>query len=298
MPAMSHTTIADLNRQFPLGEAARFIVGHNGLPCLSIATPAASAAVFLHGAHLTHFQPTGRQPVLWLSGKSNYENGKPIRGGVPICFPWFGPKADDSSAPIHGLVRSQSWLCRDLRHLDHEHIEVTLGLVIPDQFDIAYTITVGPSLSLRLSATNISRAPARWEMALHTYFAISDIHHVTVHGLDGVTFIDKMDSAARKVQRGDITISAETDRVYVNAPSTLSLADPGFGRRTVLRTTGAHSAVVWNPWIEKSKKMADFGDDEWPGMICIETANAADNALTIPPGASHAMTAAIEVVSL
>jgi glucose-6-phosphate 1-epimerase len=181
---------------------------------------------------------------------------------------------------------------------------VTLSLVsdagtravgAPD-FDLRFDVRLGETLSMALTVANPSQAPLIFEEALHSYFALSDVRHVGVEGLAGATFIDKTDSMARKTQDdAAIAIGAETDRLYLNTSATITLADPGFARRITVTKTGSLASVVWNPWIAKSRAMPDFGDDEWPGMICLETANAADHAVTLPPGGRHTMTAAIAV---
>jgi D-hexose-6-phosphate mutarotase len=166
-------------------------------------------------------------------------------------------------------------------------------------FALAFEVRLGDALSMALTVLNTGQAPLPFEEALHSYFAVSDVRRVGVSGLAGATFIDKTAAMARKTQDGAaISIGAETDRLYLDTPATVTLTDPGFGRRITVSKTGSLASVVWNPWIAKSRAMPDFGDDEWPGMICIETANAADHAITLRPGATHTMTAAISVASL
>jgi len=282
--------------------------GQGGLPRLTVATAHCTAELYLHGAHLCRWQPRGQaQPVLWMSEASRFETGAPIRGGVPVCFPWFGPKAGDPSAPAHGVARLSAW------SLDRAAVEpdgtavIRLSLVSnaatralgAPAFALAFEVRLGDALSMALTVMNTAQAPLPFEEALHSYFAVSDVRRVGVSGLAGATFIDKTAAMARKTQDGAaISIGAETDRLYLDTPATVTLTDPGFGRRITVSKTGSLASVVWNPWIAKSRAMPDFGDDEWPGMICIETANAADHAITLRPGATHTMTAAISVASL
>ena len=282
--------------------------GRGGLSRLTVATDLCTAELYLHGAHLCRWQPRGQaQPVLWMSEASRFETGAPIRGGVPVCFPWFGPKAGDPSAPAHGVARLSAW------SLDRAAVEpdgtavIRLSLVSnaatralgAPAFALAFEVRLGDALSMALRVENLGHAPLTFEEALHSYFAVSDVRQVGVSGLAGATFIDKTDAMARKTQDGAaISIGAETDRLYLDTPATVTLTDPGFGRRITVSKTGSLASVVWNPWIAKSRAMPDFGDDEWPGMICIETANAADHAITLRPGATHTMTAAISVASL
>jgi D-hexose-6-phosphate mutarotase len=166
-------------------------------------------------------------------------------------------------------------------------------------FVLTYEVRLGDTLSMSLTVTNPGEAPLTFEEALHTYLAVSDVRQAGVEGLAGATFVDKTDGGRRKTQDDAvIAISDETDRLYLDTPATVMLTDPGLGRLISVVKAGSLSSVVWNPWIAKSRAMPDFGDNEWPGMICVETANAADNAVTLPPGAWHTMTAAISVAGL
>jgi len=279
--------------------------GRGGLARLSIDTDICAAELYLHGAHLCRWQPRSQpHPVLWMSEASRFETGVPIRGGVPICFPWFGPKAGDPSAPVHGVARISAWNLDSVALDPDGTVVVRLGLVcgthasphVPHDLRLAYELRLGRDLSMALTVTNPGDAPIVFEEALHTYFAVGDVRQVSVAGLEGAAYLDKVDGATRKTQTDVlITIAGETDRLYLDTGAAVTLTDPGLGRRIRVEKTGSRSSVVWNPWVAKSRAMADFGDDEWPGMICIETANAADNAVTVPPHASHSMTAAIGV---
>jgi glucose-6-phosphate 1-epimerase len=280
--------------------------GRGGLPRLSVATELCAAELYLHGAHLCGWQPRSQpHPVLWMSQASRFEAGAPIRGGVPICFPWFGPKAGDAGAPVHGVVRIRPWTLESVEVAADSTVVVALSLVsdagtravgAPD-FDVRFEVRLGETLAMALTVVNPSQAPLIFEEALHSYFAVSDVRHVGVEGLAGATFIDKTDAMARKTQHDAvIAIGAETDRLYLNTPATITLTDPGFGRRIIVSKKGSLASVVWNPWIAKSRAMPDFGDDEWPGMICLETANAADHAVTLPPVGRHTMAAEVSVL--
>ena len=279
--------------------------GRGGLARLSIDTDICAAELYLHGAHLCAWQPRSQpHPVLWMSEASRFESGAPIRGGVPICFPWFGPKGGDPSAPVHGVVRISSWhldgVTREADGSAVVRVSLDCGVLesphVPRELVLAYELRLGRGLSMALTVTNPGDAPIVFEEALHTYFAVGDVRQVSVAGLEGATYMDKVDGAKRKTQTDAlITIAGETDRLYLNTGAAVTLSDPGLGRRIRVEKTGSRSSVVWNPWVAKSRAMADFGDDEWPGMICLETANAADNAVTVPPHASQTMTATISV---
>ena len=282
--------------------------GRGGLARLSIDTPACAAELYLHGAHLCRWQPRGQpNPVLWMSESSRFEAGAPIRGGVPICFPWFGPKAGDPSAPVHGVARISLWTLDAVTLEPDGAIVVRLGLGpgtqagadTPHNLALAFELRLGSALAMALTATNTGESPSTFEEALHTYFSVGDVRRVAVAGLEGATYVDKVDGATRKTQtEASITVAGETDRLYLDTEAAITLTDPGFGRRIRVTKTGSRSSVVWNPWVAKSRAMPDFGDEEWPGMICIETANAADNAVTLPPHASHTMRATISVSAI
>jgi glucose-6-phosphate 1-epimerase len=279
--------------------------GRGGLRRLSIDTGICAAELYLHGAHLCRWQPRSQpHPVLWMSEASRFESGAPIRGGVPICFPWFGPKAGDPSAPVHGVARISAWNLDGVALEADGSVVVRLGLDfsslasphVTHNLMLAYELRLGRGLSMALTVTNPADVPATFEVALHTYLAVGDVRQASVAGLEGVTYVDKVDGAKRRTQtEALITIAGETDRLYLDTGAAITLTDPGLGRRIRVEKTGSRSSVVWNPWVAKSRAMADFGDDEWPGMICLETANAADNAVTVPPHASQTMTATISV---
>jgi glucose-6-phosphate 1-epimerase len=292
---MPTLTVDQLNDRFAVGDAARFEAGEGGLKRLAIATPHATAQVYLHGAHVAQWQPDGFAPVLWLSQRSHFAAGKPIRGGVPICFPWFGPNADDPAAPAHGLARTKAWDVAGVHRTADGEVVVELETLVLD-FAVTYTVTVGPSLTMTLHARNRAAAPRRFEAALHTYFTVGDVRQVRIAGLAGATYIDKVDAARRKVQGAEpIMFTQETDRVYLDTTAACVLDDPVLLRRITVEKAGSQTTVVWNPWTAKAARMEDFGDDEWPGMCCIETANVADHAVTLSPGGDHGMTAAIHV---
>jgi glucose-6-phosphate 1-epimerase len=275
---------------------------------LTIETGLCAAELYLHGAHLCRWQPRHQShPVLWMSESSRFEAGAPIRGGVPICFPWFGTRAGDPSAPVHGIARISAWTLDGAGLEGDGSVVVRLSLDCgalevphaPHDLHLAYELHLGRELSMALTVTNRGGVPCTFEEAVHTYFSVGDVRQVSVAGLEGATYVDKVDGGTRKTQPDEpVTIGAETDRLYLDTGTAVTLADRVLGRSIRLEKTGSRSTVVWNPWVAKSRAMPDFGDDEWPGMLCIETANAADNAVTLPPHASHTMTAAIRVTAI
>ena len=291
-----------MDPRFPDG--VRLEPGPGGLERLRLEAAEGEAHVFLHGGHVSHFQPKGDRPVMWLSGSSRFDTSHAIRGGVPVCFPWFGPKAGAADAPMHGFARILPWTLVGVTREASGRLEATLELTpeaaarggFKQELGVTLTVSVGRSLSLTLAVQNGGAAPARFEEALHSYFAVSDVTQVRVHGLEGTAYLDKTEAMARKRgTAGPTSISAETDRVYLDTTATVTIEDPGWKRRVVVAKTGSASTVLWNPWIAKARAMPDFGDDEWPRMLCVETANVGDQAVTLAPGATHVMTATLSV---
>jgi glucose-6-phosphate 1-epimerase len=294
-----------MERRFPDG--VRLEPGPGGLERLRLEASEGEAHVFLHGGHVSHFQPKGERPVLWLSGVSRFERTHAIRGGVPVCFPWFGPKPGAPDAPMHGFARILPWALVEVTREPAGRLEARLELTAEaaarggfrQELGVTLTLSVGRSLRLTLAVHNEGAAPARFEEALHSYFAVSDVTSVRVHGLEATSYLDKTEAMARKPgAAGAVAISAETDRVYLDTTATVTIEDPGWDRRVVVAKTGSASTVLWNPWVAKARAMPDFGDDEWPRMLCVETANVGEQALTLAPGATHVMTATLGVEPL
>jgi len=288
----------DLNRHAIAG-VAEVVGGQGGLPAVRVRGAAAEGLVYLHGAHVAAWKPAGMEEVLWMSAKSAFEPAKAIRGGVPVCFPWFGPKKD---AAVHGFARVAVWELESIRHaaagvtvaLLLRSNEVTRGMW-PGDFSLRHRVTFGAQLEMALELTNTGGAALTAEEALHTYFAVGDVRQARVKGLAGVTYVDKVDAAKQKLQEGDITITGETDRVYLNTRGAVVIEDAAKRRRITVGKENSLATVVWNPWIAKAKAMADFGDDEWPGMICVETCNVGPHAVSVAAGQTHVMTARVGV---
>jgi glucose-6-phosphate 1-epimerase len=285
-------------------DGARLEKGPGGLDRLALHAVEGEALVYLQGAHVAHFQPQGEKPVLWMSAESRFEAGKPLRGGVPICFPWFGPKAGSPDAPLHGFARILPWTIGSIAREADGRLRAVLDLSaeaatrggFPRELSLSLGVTVGRSLRMELTVRNVDSAAVTFEAALHSYFAVSDVRQVRIRGLEGVSYVDKTAAMARKPgEAGPISIAAETDRVYAGTSGTVTIEDPGWRRRIVVSKSGSRTTVIWNPWVAKAKAMPDFGDEEWTGLLCVETANALDDAVTLGPDASHAMTATIEV---
>lgn len=256
------------------------------------------AELLLQGAHVLHWQPAGHRPVLWLSHNSYREAGRPVRGGIPICFPWFGPHPSDNTQPAHGSARISPWQLVAVEPTeDNDEVELRLTCQL-EPFAAEFRLRVGRELkcSLEIQLPPQLPRPATFEAALHTYLAVSDIRSVEVSGLETVPFLNKVPGQSHGAASGvPITFSGETDRVYQQTEHSVQVTDRGWQRAITISKSGSQSTVVWNPWIDKSQRMPDFGDHEWTQMLCVETANVGDCAVTLQPGQSHTMHALIAV---
>ena len=294
--------LTQLNEHFSIPGVLAFHATASGLIYAGITAPHASATVYLQGAHLATWQPKGQQPAIFVSRKSEFAPGKPIRGGVPIAFPWFAARHDGKTGPSHGFARIQDWtLAFAALAGDDLHLTFTLGPTEMsrslgyDNFRLAYQLIIGRSLSMQLTVANDAVEPLVFEEALHTYYAVADIHEISVNGLEGVTYLDKNDNLQAKQQHGAITITEPTDRVYLNTSSTCILHDIAGKRRITVAKTGSNTTVVWNPWESGASKLPDLDPTEWHEFLAVETVNAAANAITLAPGARHVMQANISV---
>lgn len=290
-------------RRWEIPCIAAFTDTPGGLVRIDLTPALSKAQIYLHGAHVASFQPSGAEPVLFLSRLSQFEKDKPIRGGVPVIFPWFGPRAGNPDSPAHGFARTMTWEVESLTCADGASVELVLVLESndvtcaqwPHDFTLRHRISVGSELTMVLEVTNRSGALFSFEEALHTYFTISDIHDVIATGFEGAEYLDKAHAARRKTQDfSPIRITEETDRLYLNTRTTCVVEDPGMSRRIIVEKAGSDSTVLWNPWSAKAARLADLGD-EWPGMICIETVNAAENSVTLEAGATHEMRATVRL---
>ncbi|MEM8875137.1 MAG: D-hexose-6-phosphate mutarotase [Planctomycetota bacterium] len=251
-------------------------------------------SAYLNGAHLTRWHPPGHEPVIFVSEKAILDPGKAIRGGIPICFPWFG----GAGKPSHGFARITQWLTDDV---GDDHVKFKLAAteatrdVWPHDFEAGMELSGGDALDATFTVRNTGNVAYDIELALHTYFTVADVRNVTLTGFADCDYIDQLADNAVVTQQGEQTIDGEVDRIYQNHTDDVTITDPGMSRRITVKKTGSKSTVLWNPHVEKAKRLADFGDDEWPRMLCVETANIGDHAVTLQPGYSHETTLRIEV---
>jgi glucose-6-phosphate 1-epimerase len=294
--------ITQLNEHFAIPGVLAFHTTTSGLLYAEITTPHAKATVYLQGAHVADWQPAGHQPVLFLSRRSDLAPGKAIRGGIPIAFPWFAARHDGKAGPSHGFARIQDWTLAFAALAGEDlHLTFTLGptelsrSLGYDHFHLVYQLTIGRTLTMQLTVGNDANAPLVFEEALHTYYSIVDIHEVRVAGLDGTRYLDKMDDLREKMQHGAITITEPTDRVYLNTAAQCVLHDTTARRRITVAKTNSNTTVIWNPWESGTQKLPDLDPSEWHEFVAIETVNAAANAVTLAPGATHTMQAHLSV---
>lgn len=288
--------LTELNAKFAIKGKLEFVEQAPGVVLAKIANEFATATVSLYAGQVLTFQPVEAAPVLWLSEKAFYEPGKAIRGGIPVCWPWFGPHASDSSKPAHGFVRTAQWDVVGSRQLDGGQIELTLQIVDseatramwPHAFELTQVITVGEHLNVSLTTRNTGKEAFEISEALHTYFKVGDIRQIGVLGLEETSFLDKVDGGKEKTQSGPVQFAGETDNVYLNTESSNAITDPVLERSIILGKTDSHTTVVWNPWVDKCAKMADTPADDWQHFVCVEAANAFPG-LRIEAGASHMM---------
>ncbi len=269
--------------------------GRGGLSRVEVETSLASAEIYLQGAHVTAYAPRDGAPVLFLSRASRFEPGAPIRGGIPLVFPWFGRKAGDPSAPLHGPARLAEWRLEEAV-ADPAGV-VTLRFALADllvdaesaRARLGYQVTVGRSLQLALDVENRGPAPFAFEDALHTYLAVADVERVALTGLETATFLDETDGFARKRQdAAPLVVRGETDRIYDDTRSTCVVWDPVERRRIAVAKTGSEATVVWNP--SAARVLPDLGAAEWARFLCVESGNVGARAITLDPGARHRLT--------
>ena len=279
-----------------------FEAGRGGQTVCRVRTELAEADIYLHGAHVTHYKPATGDDVLFLSDEAIFDGKTAIRGGIPICFPWFGGNGPMDDSPSHGFARTRSWSLAKTERLG-DAVVLTFVLVSTEatrelwdhDFVFTYTVRVGRTLKVTANVTNVGDNQFRYELALHTYLSVADVRNVTLSGFDGASYVDQLQGNAAMTQSGEPTIDAEVDRIYQNHTSNVVVHDGG--RTLTIAKTGGDSTVLWNPHVAKAKRMSDFGDDEWPGMLCVESAAIGKNNVTLAAGKSHALTVELSATS-
>jgi glucose-6-phosphate 1-epimerase len=263
-----------------------------GCNALTLAAAGGTAVLALHGATVVSFVPDGQRDLLWLSPMATCAGGKPLRGGIPLCGPWFGPHP--AKGPTHGLMRNRPWTLVRVEPLGGGQLRADLALELPAVPDLGWwhqatalcSVTVGATLLVELTVRNTGPTPFLLSGALHSYFAVSAVQQARVAGLSDRTYIDFTGGGVRRRGTdGDVVLDREAARFYLSRDP-VRLIDPGWRRSIALRGWGADATVVWNPWDQVAASMPDLGDG-WAGFLCVETANIPETAVALPPSHSH-----------
>ncbi len=264
----------------------------SGYPVYEINHPTCVARVALHGAHVMSWRPVDEDEVLYLSPAAVFKEGKAIRGGIPVCWPWFNAHPADPAQPSHGLVRGRFWEFLGAAE-DDAGVTLRFGIRV-GIWNAELTVKMGEELEVALETKNVSETPIVVSGALHTYLGVSDISQVRVVNLDGCTYLDTVGERQNRIQKGDVIFDREVDRIY-DSSSSILLVDDLSGRTILIEKSGSPSTVAWNPWAEKAAALADLSDDGYLKFCCIEAAIANDRAEIVMPGASHVLMTRISV---
>jgi glucose-6-phosphate 1-epimerase len=304
---MTTQTLAELNAHHVV-PGCSWVAGPAGTPVLDVKTDQCEARVSAYGAQVATWAPVTAgdvvaRPGLFCSPRAAWGSGKAIRGGVPVCFPWFGPRAGDPQpggrpSPAHGFARTRPWFVERVEQADNGRVDVTFLLVSDDDtlavwphaFEARLTASLGTSLSVTLEVKNVDDAAFDYEVALHTYLTVADVAQIELHGLEGTRFFDKVDGGKEKHHgREPLRFAGETDAVFVGTKQSVVVVDKGLSRSIRVDKTGSNATVVWNPWLVKATAMTDLGGDAWRSFVCVEAANVRPAAVTLSPGATHAI---------
>lgn len=276
------------------------------LPCWRVQTAAADLLVAEQGAQILGYRRHGEPALIWLSEEARGQRGQSVRGGIPVCWPWFGDLARNpaallaqyrgDAAPFHGLIRNLAWECRE-QTVEGDSVRLLFACPQPENglpgwphaVDVELEIRLDNRLHIALHSHNRGQRPVWLSQALHSYFAVSDIRQVEVRGLEQCRYIETLAGWQEHEQEGALRFAGETDRIYLGLPERLELHDAGWQRRICLESRNAHTAVLWNPWIDKAQRLSQFAADAWQRMLCIETANVWDNCIEVAPGGEHCL---------
>ncbi|MGQ0442181.1 MAG: D-hexose-6-phosphate mutarotase [Methylophilaceae bacterium] len=286
----------------------KFTKDANGLQFLEIDNPLATAKIALQGAHVIQWQPKfDKNPVLWLSDHARYVQGRSIRGGAPICWPWFGAHPTDSALCPHGFARVIPWQLVDADSTYTGATRLVLEMIQTPEakrqlsypYVLTVMITIGRRLKIDLATTNKAEHPFVIGEAFHTYLNISDIEKIKISGLQDCVYADKMRKYERYVEHDLLKFNGEFDRVFINHSGDCVIHDAGYNRLIRVAKSGSDTTVVWTPWAEKAHAIGDMGNsDEWRKMICVETTNAMENSVVINPNRTHILSAEYSVETL
>lgn len=296
--------INQLNSEFGIAGRLKFIEGNGGLPLIAINNQCASALISLHGGQVLSFKLIEQtEDLLFLSGKSLYADEKAIRGGIPVCWPWFGPDPKGLQRPNHGFVRSHSWTVLNTATTDTE-TKVSLQFLESykkektwkQPFTLTLEITVGKSLGLKLMTRNTGDKAFSITQAFHSYFYVGDIDKVEVLGLAGYEYFDKLDQGTQKQQIDAVIVEEEVDRIYTDVKNDVIINDRSLNRRIEISSPGNETIVVWNPWLNGSKKIADLNEQDYRHFVCVETGNIAFDLIQIPPDEEYSLVTTFNIL--
>ena len=285
-------SLEQLNQEFGIAGQLRFFAGKGGLTMIEIDNGHANALISVYAGQVLTFKPKdSANDLLFLGEKAYFETGKAIKGGVPICWPWFGPDPEDKGRPAHGFVRNWPWSVISTKATTDGSTVIKLGVaddaksrsIWPYAFNLFQVITVGSTLKLELITRNAGDTPFSITQGFHTYFKVGDVTRAQVLGLEDKRFIDKVAHDAIETQDGPVAVHGEVNRIYEGVDRDLLIDDAALDRRIRIRGTGSSTCVVWNPWIETAKSMADLDDADYLTMLCVETLNAASEIIEVPP---------------
>jgi glucose-6-phosphate 1-epimerase len=297
--------IQQLNADYGIADKVSFVAGQGGFPLIKVRNEHAEATISIYAGQVLSFKPINQtEDMMFLSSQAYYQAGKAMKGGTPICWPWFGSDPEGKGRASHGFVRDRLWQLRDVVSTQNGATQVTMGLMDTPEtraiwdysFDFVIVITVGQTLTIKLVTRNTGSESFTITQALHTYFKIGDINQVKVLGLANKTYLDKVDHGLQKTQSGDITFSGECDRIYLDVPAQLTIADQALNRQIIVTATNSKTAIVWNPGAAISAKIADLGDRDFEHFVCVETANAANEIINIAAGEKYEMSAQYELI--
>ena len=266
---------------------------------LEINNPLARAVVSLHGGQVLSFQPHGQEEVLWLSPDAVYNEGQAIRGGIPICWPWFGKRAE--GGPNHGFARTSQWRLKEQNTLEDGATRLLLSFPVSTHsawsghVSLETEIIIGSELKVSLTMQNLGEKTIAISQALHSYFSVSDVEQIQIEGLAGLRYLDHADHHNAKLQEGDVMIKGEVDRAYLHSSGYCVIRDPGFNRNLVIHKSGSNGTVVWNPGAELAQQMSDVPDEGYQGMVCVEAATVPALAVELEPGQRHTLSTTIAV---
>ena len=273
----------------------------HGFPSLLVQTPHSTAAISLFGGQLLSFVPEGQEDVMWLSPLVK-PAPTPIRGGTPVCWPYFGRQDQSNDVPAHGFVRTLPWRLLDAQREADGTLVLQMAPPVMDDLSLRLrmTLRIGRTLEQTLETENVSQAPVRFTQALHNYFHVGDALQVSTEGVDGLDYLDKFENyAITHRQQGDWSLRdprdpGRSDRVYTGAGGRYTLVDPVLKRRVDLQTEGSRTLVAWNPGEAGAAKMDDVREG-WRQFVCLEAANAGPEVIELAPGARHVLRQTIAV---